>query len=77
MAVSGSRRQNCVQRLFSRVKLEQYERSKTSFTKLSAGMPAWHFLCQIPEIWHFLKWFGTENFVWHIRHSLAYFWHFL
>ena len=36
MAVSGCHRQNCVQRLFSRVKLEQYEKSKTSLTNKAA-----------------------------------------
>ena len=41
--------------------------------RLLTGLPAWHFLCQIPEIWHFLKWFGIKTFVWHIRHSLTYF----
>ena len=41
---------------------------------IDPGLPTWHFLCLIPEIWHFWKWFGMENFVWHIRHNLAYFW---
>ena len=40
-----------------------------SSNRKGPGLAAWHFLCQIPEIWYFLKWFGMENFgklVWQI-----------